>query len=103
MHDTLLVRLIVLLLLLAKWAMQLWLERLNQRHVLAHADAVPEGFKAFIDENTYAKSVAYTLAKGRLRQVEDTFDLGFLLVVLFSGALPWALDFFNGWLGHSTW
>jgi len=33
--------LIVLALMLAKWLVELWLARLNRRHVLAHADAVP--------------------------------------------------------------
>ena len=36
---------IVLLLILAKWAIQLWLARLNQRHVLQHAGRVPATFK----------------------------------------------------------
>ena len=57
---------VVLLLILARWAAQFWLGRLNRRHVLAHAGAVPEAFKGVVDEATYAKSVQYTLAKGRL-------------------------------------
>src|SRR5207302_4551549 len=57
-------------LILAKCLAQLWLERLNQRYVLAHSDAVPDSFKEIIDEATYKKSVAYTLAKGRLDQTE---------------------------------
>ena len=57
-----------------------WLERLNRRHVLAHAGAVPEAFKGVMDEATYAKSVQYTLAKGRLEQIEATWDAAVLLV-----------------------
>ena len=67
---------IVLLLILARWAAQLWLEQLNRRHVLAHAGAVPEAFKGVVDEATYAKSVQYTLAKGRLDQIEATWSSG---------------------------
>ena len=94
---------IVLLLILARWAAQLWLDRLNQRHVLAHADAVPEAFKGVVDEATYAKSVQYTLAKGRLDQVETTWDTLVLLAVLFSGLLPWGFGALAQWLGTSAW
>ena len=52
----------VLLLILAKWAAQLWLEWLNSRYVRARAGAVPEAFQGVVDEPTYAKSVQYTLA-----------------------------------------
>jgi STE24 endopeptidase len=94
---------VVLLLLVAKWAAQLWLEQLNRRHVLAHAGAVPEAFKGVVDEATYAKSVQYTLAKARLDQVELTYNSAVLLVVLFSAVLPWGFHGFTQWLGGSAW
>ena len=93
----------VLLLILAKWAAQIWLERLNSRHVLAHADAVPEAFKGVVDEVTYAKSVQYTLAKGRLDQVQLTYNSAVLLLVLFSGVLPWGFRQCTQGLGSSAW
>jgi STE24 endopeptidase len=73
------------LLILAKWAAQLWLERLNSRHVLANASAVPDAFKGVVDEATYTKSVQYTLAKGRLDQIQVTYNSAVLLVVLSAG------------------
>src|ERR1035438_5237662 len=94
---------LVTLLILAKWAAQLWLERLNSRHVLAHADAVPEAFRGVVDEATYAKSVQYTLAKGRLDQIQVTYNSAVLLVVLFSGVLPWGFHVFAQGLGGSAW
>ena len=94
---------IVLILLFGKWAAQLWLDRLNRRHVLAHAGAVPDAFKDSVDAPTYAKSVQYTLAKGRFGQVEMTYDLLVLCVILFSGILPWSFRLFTGWLGASAW
>ncbi|MBI4662601.1 MAG: M48 family metallopeptidase [Verrucomicrobia bacterium] len=87
----------------AKWATQLWLERLNLKNVLNHAATVPEAFKDVVDGATYAKSIQYTLAKGRLNQIEETYDAVVLLVVLFSGCLPWALEYFHGALGASIW
>jgi STE24 endopeptidase len=94
---------LVLLLILAKWAAQLWLERLNARHVRAHVGAVPEAFQGVVDEATYAKSVQYTLAKARLDQVQLTYNSAVLLLVLFSGVLPWGFHAFTQGLGASAW
>jgi STE24 endopeptidase len=93
----------VLVLIVARWATQLWLARLNQRNVLAHANAVPDAFKDSVDAAAYSKSVHYTLAKSRVGQIEMTYDTVILLIVLFSGLLPWAFKVFTGWLGTSAW
>ncbi|MDB6123300.1 MAG: Ste24 endopeptidase [Pedosphaera sp.] len=93
----------VLVLVVARWATQLWLDRLNQRNVLAHADAVPDAFKNSVDTATYSKSVQYTLAKSRVGQIEMTYDTAILLAVLFSGLLPWSFKLLTGWLGTSAW
>ena len=91
------------LLILARLAAELWLASLNHRHVLAHAGEMPKAFRGIIDEPTYKESVAYTLAKGRLGNIEGTYNTGVLLVVLFSGALPWAFHLFSQGLGLSAW
>jgi STE24 endopeptidase len=85
---------------LARWAAQLWLERLNQNHVLAHASQLPEAFRGVMDDATYAKSVQYTLASSRLGQIESSLDLVVLLLVLLSGVLPWTVTIFTG---ESVW
>src|ERR1017187_2704211 len=94
---------LVALLILAKWAAQLWLERLNARHVRANSGAVPEAFKGIVDDATYAKSAQYTLAKGWLDQVQLTYNSAVLLLVLFSGVLPWGFRAFTQGLGGSAW
>lgn len=81
--------LVAVALVVARWLTQLWLERLNQRHVLDHASSLPEAFRGVMDEATYAKSVQYTLANSRFSQAESTFDLAVLLLVLLSGVLHW--------------
>ena len=90
-------------LIAARLATELWLNHLNRRHVLAHAGEVPAAFKEIVDAATYAKSVQYTLAKGRLGQITDACNALVLLVVLFSGTLPWAFQFFANHLGASAW
>jgi STE24 endopeptidase len=90
-------------LILARLAAELWLASLNRRHVLAHADEIPPAFRGIIDEPTYKKSVAYTLAKGRLGNIEGIYNTAVLLAVLFSGVLPWAFHLFSHGLGRSAW
>jgi STE24 endopeptidase len=95
--------LVVALLILARWAAEFWLARLNRVHVLRHADAVPEPFKDIIDPATYARSVQYTLAKSRLYQWELAWSTVVLAVTLFSGVLPWAFGFFSSRFAASIW
>jgi STE24 endopeptidase len=90
-------------LILARWLGEAWLDGLNRRWVLAHADAVPEAFQATVDEATYARSVQYTLARSRFARFDDTWGTLILLGFLFSGLLPWGHRFFQTWLGESTW
>ena len=90
-------------LILARWAAELWLSNLNRRYVRAHADAVPEAFRGIVDEATYKKSVAYTLAKARFGSIEETYGVIVLLVFLFSGVLPFGFHFFAHHHGTSAW
>ena len=90
-------------LILARLATELWLASLNCRHVLAHADEMPKAVHGIIDEPTYKKSVAYTLAKGWLGNIEGTCNTAVLLAVLFSGVLPWAFHLFSHGPGQPAW
>lgn len=94
---------IVLVLIFARLAVRLWLARLNQRNVLAHAHAIPDAFRGVIDEPTYARSIQYTLAQNRFGQLEMAYDALVLALVLFSGVLPWGFHLFTHWLGTSAW
>lgn len=97
------VTVLVAVLILARWLVELWLARLNRRHVLAHANKVPEAFRGMIDEQAYAKTVQYTLAKNRFGQFADSYQAFILLMVLFSGVLSWAYEIFSSHFGESVW
>lgn len=84
---------------LAEW----WLDRLNHRHVRAHAAEVPAAFRDFIDGPTYRRSVDYTLAKSRFGRVADAFDTAVLIAVLFTGLMPYVFNFFSSNFGESVW
>src|SRR5437870_12700651 len=90
-------------LILARWAAELWLAALNRRHVLAHANEAPPAFRDIIDEPTYKKSVAYTLAKARFGNIEETYSTAVLLAVLFGGALPFFFHSVARHHGTSAW
>ena len=94
---------IALVLILARAITEVWLSRLNQRHVRAHASEVPTAFQGIIDEATYRRSVDYTLAKSRFGDIANLFDAVVLIAVLFSGVLPWAFGSFTSSFGASIW
>jgi len=90
-------------LILARAIAELWLSRLNQQHVRAHAAEVPAVFRGMIDLTTYRRSVDYTLAKSRFGEVVTLFDAVLLLGLLFGGGLPWAFEKFTAAFGTSVW
>src|SRR5579862_9203580 len=95
--------LIALILIVARYFAEFWLANLNRRHVLAHANAVPEAFREIIDEPTYKKSVEYTLAKERFGKIDEAYNTAVLLIILFSGVLPFVFHFFARHHGMSAW
>jgi STE24 endopeptidase len=93
----------ILAAVLFKLTTQLWLEWLNERNVRNHRTDVPQVFRGVIDPSAYARSTEYTLAKGHLRRFELAYDAIVLLLVLFSGILPWLFARFHGGLWDSAW
>src|SRR5215467_14159055 len=94
---------IALILILARAIAELWLNRLNQRYVRAHANEVPPAFREMVDEPTYHRSVDYTSAKSRFGEVVTLFDAALLIILLFSGVLPWAFGKLSAAFGSSVW
>ena len=90
-------------LLFLRWLAELLLSERNRRHVVAHGQSVPEPFREFIEPQTYARSVEYTLAKGRFQQFDGTLDFLLLAAVLLSGALPAVYREWTGAVGNSVW
>ena len=97
------VAIVAFALILARAIGELWLSRLNQRHVRERADEVPTTFRGMVDQPTYHRSVDYTLAKSRFGEVVTLFDAVLLITLLFSGVLPWAFEKFTADFGMSVW
>jgi len=94
---------IALVLILARAIAELLLSRLNERHVRAHTSEVPPAFREMIDDTTYRRSVDYTLAKSRFGDVVTVYDTALLILILFTGVLPWAFGKFTAAFGTSVW
>ncbi len=60
-------------------------------------------FAGAVTPETYAKSVAYTLAKSRFQMVDLTWGALVLAATLFSGVLPWFYRAFQHAAGPSVW
>jgi STE24 endopeptidase len=82
---------------------QLALEAINRAEVRRHAAQRPAAVADVMDDATYARSVDYTLAKSRFGSLESVYDVAVLLLVLFSGVLPWLWTRFNGLAPGASW
>ncbi len=87
--------------LVLKSGAELLLESLNRGHVLKFADKAPEGLDEVMDEETYAKSSRYTLAKSKFGSLELVFDAAILAIVVLSGVLPVLFEWWSGRWGSS--
>jgi len=76
---------------------ELWLAALNRAEVRRHADSPPAAVAAVMDPPTYAKSVAYTLAKSEFGVVSGIFDALVLALVIFGGVLPFLFARIVAW------
>jgi STE24 endopeptidase len=90
-------------LIVARWLAELVLARMNRRHVLQHAHRRPEAFADIMDDATYARSVEYTLAKNGWHQIDLTCEAVSMIVILWSGLLPWSYAVATEALGNSAW
>ena len=93
----------ILVLIALKLVAELVLDWLNRGEVLRHADRIPAAFVGVMDEETYKKSVSYTLTHNAFGMIQTTWDALVLAVVLASGLLPWLFDGLTGWLGMGLW
>ena len=76
---------------------ELVLAALNRAEVRRHADSPPPAVAAVMDPATYAKSVAYTLAKSDFGVISGIFDALVLALVIFGGVLPWMFARIAAW------
>lgn len=94
---------IALVLIAARLLAELVLAEMNLREVRRHGSQAPAAIAAMMDGETYRKSVAYTLAKGRFNRLTLGFDAGVLALVLISGILPLMFAHVAAWAPGANW
>lgn len=85
--------LIFLAALALSFTVEFWLARRQFAHVRAHRDAVPEAFRETISLEAHQKAADYTLAKGKLGEIERA--IGAAVLILFT--LGGGIDRVAGW------
>ena len=93
----------VVVLVILRLGAQLALEAVNRTEARRNAARRPPALAGVMDEPTYAKSIDYTLAKSRFASFEEIYDGAVLLVVLFSGLLPWLWAKCNALAPGAAW
>lgn len=99
---------VVIVLLVARTVFQVYLDLLNRRSILASAGAIPDAFRGVMEEDTYNKAVAYSLAKNRLSVREGVYDALVLAVVLLPlwggvSGVAWLWELSAGIFGRGIW
>ncbi len=97
-----LVLLLTAVLMGLRLAGELGLAALNRAEVRRHAAGAPPAVAAIMDPPTYARSVAYTLAKSRFGVIRGVFDALLLALVIFGGVLPWLFGQVVAWGGPAA-
>jgi STE24 endopeptidase len=95
--------LIFLSALALSFAVEFWLARRHFAHVLAHRDRVPEAFRATITLEAHQKAADYTLAKGRLGEVERVVGAALLLLFTLGGGIDLVAGVWDGFGLSPTW
>ena len=79
--------LIFIVFFLAEVGWNTFLTLLNLAHVRGHAAEVPLPFAGVVDPDTYARSVSYTLTRGRFGLLAGSVSGAVLLAIVLTGAL----------------
>ena len=85
--------LIFLFAVIMSYAVEYWLAKRQCAHVLAHRDTVPEAFRASITLEAHQKAADYTLAKGKLGEVDRGVSLAVLLLFTLGGGIDKVAEF----------
>lgn len=92
-----------LVLLVLQSIKSLVLDALNAKNIRANRHKIPEAYQGVMDEETYAKSVAYSLEKSRFSIITGLYGALVLALVVLTGLLPWMWHTLENFWGDSLW
>jgi len=87
---------IFLIALIISFSVQFWLAKRQASYVANHRSAVPEAFKNTVSLEAHQKAADYTLAKGKLGDVDSIVGVIALLVLTLGGGINAAFEFWAG-------
>ncbi|QXD22959.1 M48 family metallopeptidase [Opitutia bacterium ISCC 51] len=94
---------IFIILLVLNSIKALVLDILNAKNIRANKTRIPEAYRGVMDDETYAKSVDYSLEKLRFSIITSVYGAIVLAVVVLCGFLPWLWYALEGFWGSSLW
>ncbi|NOQ76294.1 MAG: M48 family peptidase, partial [Methylococcaceae bacterium] len=72
---------IFLIAVVISYAIQQWLSNRQKSHILEHRAVVPEAFKETVELEAHQKAADYTIAKGKLGDIDSIVGVIFLLLL----------------------
>lgn len=78
-------------------AVRFGLDHLNIRHLARHGHEVPEVFAGRLENATLTRMRDYTLARTRVGALQDLANDALVLLILFSGIIPWLARTILAW------
>jgi len=95
--------LLFLLALAASFGVELWLAKRQSEHVSKHRINVPDAFKNSVSLEAHQKAADYTLAKGKLGDIDRIVGLVALLLLTLGGGINLAFKFWSGAIDSPFW
>lgn len=86
---------VFLIVLMLSFSVQFWLAKRHAGHVLKHRERVPDAFQDTVSLEAHQKAADYTLAKGRLADMDSVVSTLLLLLLTIGGGINFSFEFWT--------
>lgn len=85
------------------FAVEFWLAKRQASHVAEHRNAVPDAFVNSVSLSAHQKAADYTLAKGKLGDIDRIVSIAVLLLFTLGGGINLAFQYWTNWVASPLW
>ncbi len=85
------------------FAVEFWLAKRQASHVAEHRNAVPDAFVNSVSLSAHQKAADYTLAKGKLGDIDRIVSIAVLLLFTLGGGINLAFQCWTNWVASPLW
>jgi STE24 endopeptidase len=85
------------------FAVEFWLAKRQASHVAEHRNAVPDAFVKSVSLSAHQKAADYTLAKGKLGDIDRIVSIAVLLLFTLGGGINLAFQCWTNWVASPLW